>query len=53
MDKFVEFHFVMNPDTTILKANNLWDKIELDIKKIDINAFWHIVWHVDPYDKLM
>lgn len=49
-DKFVEFHFVMDPDTTIEKAHNLWNEIEADIKKIDKSAFWHIVWHVDPYD---
>ena len=49
-DKFVEFHFVMNPDTTILKAHNVWDEIEEEIKKLDKNADWHIIWHVDPYD---
>jgi cation diffusion facilitator family transporter len=48
--KFVEFHFVMNPKTTILDSHNIWDKIEEDIKKINKEAYWHIVWHVDPYD---
>jgi len=49
-DKFVEFHFVMNPKTTILEAHDLWDEIENEIKKLDSDANWHIVWHVDPYD---
>ncbi len=49
-DKFVEFHFVMNPKTTILKSHDLWDEVEDEIKKLDKNARWHIVWHVDPYD---
>ncbi len=49
-DKFVEFHFVMDPKTTILEAHELWDLIEEEIKKLDKNSIWHIVWHVDPYD---
>jgi cation diffusion facilitator family transporter len=49
-DKFVEFHFVMDPKTTILEAHELWDKIEEEIKKLDKNSKWHVVWHVDPYD---
>ena len=48
--KFVEFHFVMDPKTTILEAHKLWDKIEEDIKKIDKSSFWHVLWHADPYD---
>ena len=49
-DKFVEFHFVMPPDTTILKAHEIWDEIEEKIKKINPKYNWHIVWHIDPYD---
>jgi len=49
-DKFVEFHFVMSPKSTILDAHELWDEIEEEIKKINKNYNWHIVWHVDPYD---
>ena len=49
-DKFVEFHFVMPPDTTISEAHDLGNEIEEEIKKLDSNATWHIVWHVDPYD---
>ena len=49
-DKFVEFHFVMDPETTILDAHDLWDEIEEEIKKLDKKSAWHIVWHVDPYD---
>lgn len=40
----------MNPKTTILESHELWDEIEEEIKKIDNNSYWHIVWHVDPYD---
>jgi len=49
-DKFVEFHFVMDPETSILQAHQIWDEIEEEIKKLDLNAHWHIIWHVDPYD---
>ena len=49
-DKFVEFHFVLNPKTTILEAHDLWAEIEEEIKKLDTKSNWHIVWHVDPYD---
>jgi len=49
-DNFVEFHFVMNPKTTILQAHNIWDEIENEIKKLNYNKNWHIIWHVDPYD---
>ena len=49
-EKFVEFHFVMNPETTILEAHNIWEEIEENIKNISPNSKWHIVWHVDPYD---
>ncbi len=49
-DKFVEFHFVMSPSTTILKAHEIWDEIEEKIKKINPKYNWHIVWHIDPYD---
>jgi len=49
-DKFVEFHFVMDPETSILQAHQVWDEIENEIKKLDEDAHWHIIWHVDPYD---
>ena len=49
-DKFVEFHFVMDPETTILDSHELWDEIEEEIQKLDSKSSWHIVWHVDPYD---
>jgi cation diffusion facilitator family transporter len=49
-EKFVEFHFVMDPETTILEAHEIWDEIEEKIKKLDKKADWYIVWHVDPYD---
>lgn len=49
-DKFVEFHFVMDPKTTILDSHMLWDEIEEEIQNIDPDNTWHIVWHVDPYD---
>jgi cation diffusion facilitator family transporter len=49
-DKFIEFHFVMDPKTTILEAHDIWDEIEEQIKKLDKKSIWHIVWHVDPYD---
>ena len=48
--KFVEFHFVLDPDTTISKAHKIWDEIEEKIKKLDPDADWYIIWHSDPYD---
>jgi len=49
-DKFVEFHFVMPPETTILEAHTIWDKIEEEIKKINPEAIWNFVYHVDHFD---
>jgi cation diffusion facilitator family transporter len=49
-DKFVEFHFVMDPKTTILEAHDLWEEIEEQIKKLDKEINRHVVWHVDPFD---
>ncbi len=49
-EKFVEFHFVMPPTTTILESHNIWDIIEKQIKDIDTQSHWRIVWHVDPFD---
>lgn len=49
-DKFVEFHYILSPETTILEAHNIWDKIEEKIKKIDIESKWHFAYHVDYFD---
>lgn len=49
-DKFVEFHFVLDPQTTILKAHEIWDEIEEKIKNLDSDANWYVIWHSDPYD---
>lgn len=49
-EKFVEFHFILPPETTIVKAHYVWDKIEDKIKKINPEASWNIVYHVDSYD---
>ena len=49
-DKFVEFHFVMDPETSILEAHKVWDAIEEEIKKLDPDANWYVIWHSDPYD---
>ena len=48
--KFIEFHFVMPPETTILEAHSVWDKIEEEIKKINPEAIWNFVYHVDHFD---
>jgi len=48
--KFAEFHIVLDPNMSILKAHNIWEKIEREIKKLDPNAIWYITWHVDPFD---
>jgi cation diffusion facilitator family transporter len=48
--KFVEFHFVMPPETTILEAHKIWDLIENKIKKINSSSKWNIVYHVDSFD---
>jgi cation diffusion facilitator family transporter len=49
-EKFVEFHFVLPPETTILEAHNVWDKIEESIKNINSKAKWNFVYHVDYFD---
>ena len=48
--KFVEFHMVLPPETTILKAHHIWDIIEDNIKNINKEYNWEIVYHVDTFD---
>jgi divalent metal cation (Fe/Co/Zn/Cd) transporter len=48
--KFVEYHFVLPPKTTIKTAHDIWDKINGKIKSIDKNCDWSIMWHIDYKD---
>jgi cation diffusion facilitator family transporter len=49
-NKFVEFHFVMPPETTIFESHKIWEKMEKEIININTQSKWHIVWHVDYFD---
>jgi len=48
--KFVEFHFVVDPNTTVKQAHKILDKIENQIKKLDKNVFWEVIWYADYED---
>lgn len=49
-DKFVEFHLVLPPETTILESHSVWDEIESQIEKINHDYNWHFIYHLDYYD---
>jgi len=49
-DRFVEFHFVMPPETTIYESHKVWEKMEKEIQMLNTKSRWHIVWHVDYFD---
>jgi len=49
-DKFVEFHLVLPPETTILESHSIWDKIEDEIRKINDKDKWNFIYHLDYYD---
>ena len=46
----VEFHFVLDKNTTIYQAHIIWDKITNSIKKLNNKYSWNIIYHVDYYD---
>ena len=48
--KHVEFHMVVDPQTTVEKAHEIWDEIEEEIKKLDPKSMWYVIWHADPHD---
>ena len=48
--KFVEFHFVVDPNMTVKQAHDIWDEISDEIKKLDNRANWIIVYHADRRD---
>lgn len=48
--KFVEFHFVVDPNTTVKQAHEIINKIKQDIYKLDENYIWEIIWHADYED---
>lgn len=49
-DKFVEFHLVLPPETTILESHSIWDEIENEIRKINEKYNWNFIYHLDYYD---
>ncbi len=46
----LEFHLVLEPDMTLLKAHKISDEIEEQIRKLDSKRKWVITPHYDPYD---
>jgi len=48
--KFVEFHFVVDPDTTVKKAHDIGDIIADEVKKLDNKVYWEIIYHADRTD---
>ena len=48
--KFVEYHFVVDPNTTVKEAHDIWDMIAEQIKKLDPNSEWEVIYHPDRED---
>jgi divalent metal cation (Fe/Co/Zn/Cd) transporter len=49
-EKYVEYHMVLSPSTTIQKAHDIWDEIEHEISLLDKNTKWYVIYHPDPHD---
>ncbi len=50
---FVDVHLVFTPEISLLGAHRVSDKIEEDIKKLDLKNEWVLNIHLDPYDDSM
>lgn len=48
--KFVEAHLVFHEHISLLDAHRISHYIEEEIKKIDPESKWSIMFHLDPYD---
>jgi len=46
----VEFHFVVDPNTTIKTAHDVIDNIKKKIEKLDKKSVWEIIVHADWKD---
>lgn len=49
-DKFVEFHLVLPPETTIFESHKIWDEIEDKIREISEDYNWNFIYHLDYFD---
>ncbi|MDQ7009137.1 MAG: cation diffusion facilitator family transporter [Candidatus Gracilibacteria bacterium] len=49
-DKFIEFHLVLPPETTIFDSHSIGDKIEKEIKELNNKYIWNFIYHLDYYD---
>lgn len=48
--KFVEAHLVFRENISLLDAHRVSHEIEDEIRKLDTDSEWSILFHLDPYD---
>ena len=48
--KFVEAHLVFHKNISLLDAHRVSHEIEDEIRKLDKDSEWSILFHLDPYD---
>ena len=48
--KFVEAHLVFHENISLLDAHRVSHEIEDEIRKLDTDSEWSILFHLDPYD---
>lgn len=48
--KFVEAHLVFHENISLLDAHRVSHEIEDEIRKLDKDSEWSILFHLDPYD---
>ena len=48
--KFVEAHLVFHENISLLDAHRVSHEIEDEIRKLDKDSKWSILFHLDPYD---
>lgn len=48
--KFVEAHLVFGRDISLMEAHNIAHKLEDEIRAIDDENKWSILFHLDPYN---
>lgn len=48
--KFIEAHLVFRSNISLLEAHKISHEIEDEIRKIDPESPWSILFHLDPYN---
>lgn len=48
--KFIEAHLVFTPKTLLIDAHDISHQIEDEIREIDTESKWSILFHLDPFN---